>query len=164
MVEDVEDTEGWVPMVYMFSHYGRDSFLEEYKSQIKKEEGIVAVDSNEKMYYWTYPGSGDPYNVKTEGHPLNYDRVFIDEEGLKWAYVNYYYMGWHSFWICVDDPSNLNLPVREVDDEMPEPPESIDRVYGDVTVFVWFAAGLAAVLVIVTGCLIWGIYGKRGKV
>ena len=64
----------------------------------------------------------------------------------------------------VDDPSNLNLPVREVDDEMPEPPESIDRVYGDVTVFVWFAAGLAAVLVIVTGCLIWGIYGKRGKV
>lgn len=164
LVEDVEDTEGWVPMVYMFSHYGRDSFLEEYKSQIKKEEGIVAVDSNEKMYYWAYPGSGDPYNVKTEGHPLNYDRVFIDEEGLKWAYVNYYYMGWHSFWICVDDPSNLNLPVREVDDEMPEPPESIDRVYGDVTVFVWFAAGLAAVLVIVTGCLIWGIYGKRGKV
>ena len=30
LVEDVEDTEGWVPMVYMFSHYGRDSFPVSY--------------------------------------------------------------------------------------------------------------------------------------
>ena len=99
--------------------------------------------------------------MKTEGHSLNYDRVFIDEEGLKWAYVNYYYQGWHTFWICMDDPSNSNLPVREVDNEMPEPPESIDRVGGGITVSVWLVAGLVAVVMMVTGCLIWGTYGKK---
>ncbi|MCQ4744174.1 hypothetical protein [Blautia producta] len=166
LVEDSENKEGWVTMVYMFTHYCGDSFLEEYKSQIKKEEGSIDIDSGEKIYYFAYPGSGDPFNVnnvKMEGHSLNYDRVFTDEEGLKWAYVNYYYQGWHTFWICMDDPSNSNLPVREVDNEMPEPPESIDRVGGGITVSVWLVAGLVAVVMMVTGCLIWGTYGKRGK-
>ena len=166
LVEDSENKEGWVPMVYMFTHYCGDSFLEEYKSQIKKEEGSIDIDSGEKIYYFAYPGSGDPFNVnnvKMEGHSLNYDRVFTDEEGLKLAYVNYYYQGWHTFWICMDDPSNSNLPVREVDNEMPEPPESIDRVGGGITVSVWLVAGLVAVVMMVTGCLIWGTYGKRGK-
>ena len=98
--------------LYVFSLCKR-FFLEEYKSQIKKEEGMLRLTAMRRCIIGRIPVQGDPYNVKTEGHPLNYDRVFIDEEGLKWAYVNYYYMGWHSFWICVDDPSNLNLPVRE---------------------------------------------------
>lgn len=44
---------------------------------------------------------------------------------------------------------------------MPEPPESIDRVGGGITVSVWLVAGLVAVVMMVTGCLIWGTYGKK---
>lgn len=163
LVEDGEIAEGWVPMVYMYAHYGGDSFLEEYKSQIKKEEGIVDVSTSETIYRWAYPGSGDPFIVRMEGSPLSYDNVFTDEQGLKWAYVDYYYHGPHTYWVCIDDPSNLSLPIREVDDEMPDPPKTIDRVNGDFSVYAWLAAGGIAVTVIVTGCLIWGIYGNRRK-
>lgn len=162
LVEDVEGGEGWVPMAYMYSSYGGSSFLKEYQSQIKIEIGIIDVDSSETIYSWAYPGSGDPSPVRMEGNPLSYDRVFTDEQGLKWAHVNYYYYGSYTYWVCMDDPSNLNLPIREVDNSIPDPPKAIDRVNGGFTVSVWVVAGLTAVLVIVTGCLIWGIYGKGG--
>ena len=36
--------------------------------------------------------------------------IFTDDEGRDWGYVSYFY-GFRDFWVCLNDPSNPNIPA-----------------------------------------------------
>ena len=100
-------------------------------------------------------------------------------------------MGNRDFWVCVDEPQNPNLPVREINEEVKEAPEKIDGVPGTSaevdngtdknirnekadkqtaenenaagtgTENIWTAALLVVLTAAVTGIIIKKFFGKK---
>ena len=121
---------------------------------------------------------------------FDYGSTFTDEEGHQWGNVGYY-MGNRDFWVCVDEPQNPNLPVREINEEVKEAPEKIDGVPGTSaevdngtdknirnekadkqtaenenaagtgTENIWTAALLVVLTAAVTGIIIKKFFGKK---
>lgn len=110
---------------------------------------------------------------------FDYGSEFTDEEGMHWGNVGYY-MGNKDFWVCIDEPENPDLPVREINRDIAEAPEKIpgvpetsseapEKIPGvHETSSVKSKAGnirLVAVLVgltaAVTGFAVWKFYGKH---
>lgn len=152
------DRSGWVPMVYMYPVYNSLSFQEEYADMLKEESG--SIPGEQSVYAWDYPGAEESYTLEiVKDSPLNYSTVFTDEEGLHWANMGYY-MGYRDFWVCLDDPANPDLPVRQVDREMPEPPETIERVNAS-SFMIWPVAFLIVLVIGISWFLIWKFYGKK---
>lgn len=95
---------GWVRMEHMALKYDSEAFMEEYAEQIVEEEVVVGSDAEMVIGFWKYPGSKEKNEVKISKEGLTLSKTFVDEEGHKWAYVNYF-RAMKRYWVCVDAPS-----------------------------------------------------------
>ncbi len=99
---------GWMPMAYMEAVYDSIAFAQEYEAQITEETGSIAEQyRGESVYFWKYPGSseGSAFAIdENEDYLPMYDKVYVDEEGRRWGYINYHY-GYKNVWICIDQPT-----------------------------------------------------------
>ncbi|WP_167956099.1 hypothetical protein [Anaerosporobacter faecicola] len=111
-------TTGWVRLEELNVVYDEISFREDHTGQIQSYSGdFDTYEIKEQIYIWTYPGSGEALNKidKTtwdnkENAP-NLSECYTDEDGREWGYVGYYYgMGG---WICISDPENEKLPIKQ---------------------------------------------------
>ena len=131
------NVEGWVDMDEMTLLYDHTAFAEDYKDQIKPYNGEFAdYKGTDKVFnFYEYPGAPEISHWLTATTKMVpeltgiYDdgesviqSVFVDENGLTWGYLGYYY-GRLNAWFCLDDPDGVNdekqtdFPLREVEYE-----------------------------------------------
>lgn len=119
-----ESKTGWVAMDYMDVVYDYISFNEEYGADIVAESGALAAEyAGQTVKFWSYPSALVPMDVlmpDEAGDLPQYSKTFVDEKGLKWGYVGYFY-GMKNCWICLDNPVGTlgelypnGIPVRGV--------------------------------------------------
>lgn len=117
-----ESKTGWVAMDYMDVVYDYISFNEEYGADIVAESGALAAEyAGQTVKFWSYPSALVPMDVlmpDEAGDLPHYSKTFVDEKGLKWGYVGYFY-GMKNCWICLDNPVGTlgelypnGIPVR----------------------------------------------------
>lgn len=104
---------GWIRMEDLALVYDHISFDEEHGSEFVPYNGNYdALRNSEGVIFWTYPGSG--VTVSTENkitEDFSIEHTYMDTVGRQWGYVEYYF-GYRSFWVCISDPSDPNLPVN----------------------------------------------------
>ncbi len=119
---DMEGQLGWVPMPYMVLLYDYISFAEEYKNQIQEERGKVDIhymvleNSDYGIEFWTYPGSARSYRFILDGWGdgmPEYTHTFVDEDGRKWGFVDYYLGDNVKRWVCISKDEDLFLDYEE---------------------------------------------------
>lgn len=152
-----ESKTGWVAMDYMKVIYDYISFAQEYAANIVEETGILPAEySGQTVKFWEYPSAWIPSDVimPEEADDLpRYSKTFVDETGLKWGYVGYFY-GMKNMWICLDNPVGtleelypVSIPARDmeivykeyVDDietgtEKPQIGSEENQIYEDIRV------------------------------
>lgn len=148
--------EGWVPMDDLSLVYDSWEFITDHAGEIT-EADLVPVDFSEAVLY-RYPHGPvreDTLTEDTDYQPFSqsFSRLYTDEGGLRWGYVNYY-MGHQESWVCLDDPMN-----RELDTGIVPAAPSAAQTRGSATVSAGppalvIAAGLVAVVAAVTAVLI----------
>lgn len=131
------NVEGWVDMDEMTLLYDHTAFAEEYADQIRPYSGEFAdYDGDDKIFnFYEYPGAPEISHwlkattkmvpeltgIYDDGESV-IQSVFVDENGLTWGYLGYYY-GRLNAWFCLDDPDGVNdekqtdFPLREVEYE-----------------------------------------------
>ncbi|MBQ9924924.1 MAG: hypothetical protein IJO51_02770 [Clostridia bacterium] len=131
------NVEGWVDMDEMTLLYDHTAFAEDYKDQIKPYNGEFAdYKGTDKVFnFYEYPGAPEISHwlkattkmvpeltgIYDDGESV-IQSVFVDENGLTWGYLGYYY-GRLNAWFCLDDPDGVNdekqtdFPLREVEYE-----------------------------------------------
>lgn len=161
-----KSTDGWVPMDQMELIYDGQCFEEEYAAFITDYNGEFAdYDGDAKLIpIYEYPGAPEAMEtIKTdtmdvmgnltgkEGNSY-ISKIFVDEDGRTWGYVNYMY-GIRHFWFCLDEPDGTDFPVREVKTpvlipaQTPVLPAKGYLPYGLVGAVVAVTGGVLAVLV-----------------
>ena len=104
---------GWIRMDDLALVYDHISFDEEHGKEFVPYNGDYDALRNAKdVIFWTYPGSGE--NVSTEdkiSEEFRIEHTYTDTAGRQWGYVEYYF-GYRSFWVCISDPSDPNLPAN----------------------------------------------------
>lgn len=169
--EDGAEVSGWVPMDHLAELYDWHAFEAEYGDRFRPYNGEFAgYDGAPEIVFWAYPGAPEP-NVVVDtdsrfARDLGSDdtfwgstwqNVFTDENGLTWGFIRYHETGW----LCFDDPTATEFPVREVEEAelipaqtpvMPEP----------AAAYVPYVL-VGAVVVVTAGLLFWFYFRKRGK-
>lgn len=189
---DNEEISGWVPMDQLSLIYDHVSFVEEYGEQFRDYDGEFAGYDGPAhgITFWEYPGAAQPNVVwKYEADileeltgPYAFSEVFEDEQGHIWGFVGYLY-GHRSFWICLDDPTGTDFPVRDIHQEEliparspdePALPETLDDASGIQSAgpvartaaaasVSWAPYVLVAAVVLVTAALIFWFYLRKKK-
>ena len=127
-----ENWSGWIPMDYLLLKYDSICFREEFADRIVEESGTLEEISGQ-VYFWSYPGGELHAAFSVEGSSLpEYDAVFADDAGRKWAHVGYY-AGLRDVWLCLDAPTadyqilyadhapqQVTHPVKDTTAEIPE--------------------------------------------
>lgn len=115
---DDENKTGWVAMDYMDVVYDYISFNEEYNANIVEESGTLAAEyAGQTVKFWSYPSALIPTDVvmpDEAGDLPEYSKTFVDEKGLKWGYVGYFY-GMKNKWVCLDNPVGTLLDLYPED-------------------------------------------------
>lgn len=130
-----ESKTGWVPMDYMEVVYDYISFSQEYAASIVNENGVLPEKyAGQTVKVWAYPSAWVPRDIVISAEEKNlpqYSQTFVDETGLKWGFIGYYY-GMKNMWICLDNPVGTlgelypgSIPTRDV--------ELVGKVYADGT-------------------------------
>lgn len=174
--EDGVTAYGWTPLEDLSLVYDHISFAEEYAGQIRDYNGEFAGYDGELnlINYYEYPGAPE---VK-EAHELSslyrqeikdrltgavkegscISRIFTDESGLTWGYVNYLF-GPVNGWFCLDSPDGTDFPVRqvpEVEFTAPQTPKA-----PMVSYLPYILVG--GVVTVTAGLLYWFYARKRSK-
>ena len=105
------ENEGWVNLADMALIYDYISFEEDHGHEFQAYDG--SGDHLTEACTYSYPGGTYISRAKTvEGHTYtlteSFQHLYTDENGLRWAYVEYYYL-LRNVWVCIDDPLNENL-------------------------------------------------------
>ena len=110
---------GWVQMNQLYVVYDSGAFMDAHSAAISEREfNLAKLDFDGDMVMWTWPGSG-VFNGKFNTQGLFGDdetnmnhgiTVYTDADGREWGYLGYFY-GWRNVWVCLDDPSNPNIPA-----------------------------------------------------
>lgn len=159
---------GWAPMDYLEVEPGLRSFSQKHSDEVQKFSGNYELpDGTDKLYFWTYPGSGEitaEFPVDSDEH-ISIHSSYTDKDGMQWGYVNYFYT--HDGWICMSDPSNDQIPVNEedaADAVMPPEPTVIIKPQPEGPNIVILVAILVVVVGAGTGILIRILFrGKAAK-
>lgn len=108
-----DNAQGWCRLGRLQLEYDSWAFSEDFQDQFTDYTGQMdSYEVKDRIYVWTYPGSGVQEGVISEIHPsyndgkLECNYVYTDPEGGAWGYVGYY-MG-HRDWIYLSDPENPN--------------------------------------------------------
>ena len=174
---DGKETSGWVPMPELELVYDFICFEEEYADRITDYNGEFAdYDGDaEAVNFYAYPGAPEvsqSFDVAklaqhmgdilenltgTPEYSSYISRIFVDEDGRTWGYVNYMY-GRLNSWFCLDEPDGTDFPVREVSTPSLTPAQTPVL---PVTAYVPYA--LVGAAVAATGGLLAVFYGKKRK-
>ncbi|MCR5585293.1 MAG: hypothetical protein K6F63_07670 [Lachnospiraceae bacterium] len=105
-------SEEYIPLDHAVVVYDHISFSEEYKDKINivKDE---CFELKKGYLRWRYPGAETFEEMPIDVENAYASYRFTDEQGLNWLFFGYV-NGIRNFWICIDDPENDKLPVREV--------------------------------------------------
>lgn len=107
-----ESYDGWLPMSELALIYDSLCFEEDYGDTFEPCTGSLAELGEVALY--SYPGgvlqSSGLMDVR-EADWAEYDSVYTDENGLRWATVGYLY-GFRNVWYCIDDPANEGLGIE----------------------------------------------------
>lgn len=131
--ESLEQKSGWAPMDQLLVVYDYMSFHDDHKDEIYEYTGgVESLYEVGDIAFWTWPGSGElAWILQDEWRNPESDSGFLtpyvaykDEEGREWAYFSYVY-GTRNSWVCMDDPSNLDIPAFNAE------PEPVLRQPGD---------------------------------
>lgn len=106
-------TTGWVLMDDLTLIYDHISFDEEHGKEFVPYSGDYdALRNAEGVIFWTYPGSGETVSTEIKiTEDFHIEHAYTDPAGRQWGYVEYYF-GYRSFWVCISDPSDPNLPAN----------------------------------------------------
>lgn len=144
---------GWIHSDDVSREYDSECFLAEHTTTLYEDDGYSAPT----VQMYTYPNSGDCYEMAenadyaTIGETIG--QTYIDEAGLQWGYIGYYWKC--SGWVCMDDPTNTALDSGVVAPEM-----SVSQLRGSdaaveaPTNDLWIATGLVVAVVAVTGMIL----------
>ncbi len=108
-------SEKYILLDSVYPEYDNICFQIDYNDQLTSLSEPKEFEVKKDYVLWDYPGAkysdikvsfNDPYKI-------DYSITFEDEEGLNWIYVGYM-MGYRNFWICIDDPTNTELKIRDV--------------------------------------------------
>lgn len=159
LYDDFNGNTGWIPMAYLYPEYDSIEFQKDFKDQIIAKQGeLTGVKKDQRVFGWPYPGAKTPQDMTVQDNPITYDSVFVDEEGNRWIHVGYYY-GTRDFWMFEAQPDTTAVPLREIHQEIPTPPESIDRAASGIS---WpLIIGLVVAVVAITAILIRVFYPKK---
>lgn len=120
-----ESKTGWVPMDYMEVVYDYISFSQEYAASIVEENGVLPEEyAGQTVKFWAYPSAWIPTDVTMPAEAADlpqYGKTFVDEKGLKWGYIGYFY-GMKNMWVCLDNPVGtlgelypMGIPARDIE-------------------------------------------------
>ncbi len=106
-------TTGWVHMSDLVLIYDHISFDEEHGNEFVPYNGDYdALRNTQGVIFWAYPGSGQTVSTQEEiGEDFRFEHAYTDTAGRQWGYVEYYF-GYRSFWVCISDPTDPNLPAN----------------------------------------------------
>jgi len=163
---------GWLDMNMVVKKYDNSSFEEEFGDQFIEGEFPYEPDleAGTEVYLWAYPGAPATQGTlaieadrSQGGNAPVFSMLYTDENGLEWGQIGYYY-GRRNVWICISDPTNDSLPVREIaydlvpaSDNIPE--SSSGGIFDAGSPYL--AVVLVALTVIITAVLIAFLYGKK---
>ncbi len=157
-VVEYEDSTGWILMEELTVIYDNISFMEEHEDEIRAYEGEFDdyVPGKERIQFYEYPGSGmatSAMDIMEDKPEISY--TYKDAEGRLWGYIGYYFA--HRGWICIDDPTNANIPGSEKQPEatiippatqLPDPSGSLISLEVVLTAVLVVAVVLATVVII----------------
>ena len=94
---------GWIPLDTMNRVYDRECFTLEHGEDFISAEGI-SPDLSGGAVFFEYPASPRKwvYGSETDFSDISYAKAWVDENGVTWLHVIYYY-GMRG-WICADNP------------------------------------------------------------
>jgi len=114
-LQNGSDKSGWFLMDGLELIYDGISFIEDHEYEFYNYEGDVAdLKQYDKLVLWTYPNSGQTtgylYTSFFEDDYMDFyfTRAYLDDQGLEWGYVGYYY-GRQDSWVCISDPTATDL-------------------------------------------------------
>jgi len=163
---------GWLDMDMVVKKYDTVSFQEEFEDKLTlgEFEFEPGLEKDTEVYLWAYPGSEAPqgtFTIKADNSSddkaLTFSLLFTDENGFEWGKINYYY-GIRNVWICITDPTNDSLPVREIDYDLIPASDSIPAISSGGVFSAnspYLAIILVAFVVIITAVLIAFLYRKN---
>ena len=171
---DEGQVDGWAPLSELTLIYDHIAFEEEYAEQIRDYNGEFANYDGDAAVINFFPYPGAPAEQLTRSMETDMmdvmanltgtaenqsyiSKVFTDENGLTWGYVNYMY-GHLNSWFCLDEPDGADFPVREV-----SAAELIPAQEPTLPAAAYVPYILVAAVVAVTGGLLVFFYGKRRK-
>ncbi len=104
---------GWIRMDDLALVYDHISFDDEHGNEFVPYNGDYDALRNAKgVIFWTYPGSGETVSTQNKiTEDFRIEHAYTDAAGYQWGYVEYYF-GYRSFWVCISDPSDPNLPAN----------------------------------------------------
>ncbi len=110
---DNEYHEGWVALDQMALLYDHIAFEEDHGTEFTQYDG--SGDQLERACLYSWPGGvyESTLEFDREHNPPSgaLRRLYTDQNGLRWAFVGYYY-GHRDAWLCIDDPLNEDLGVE----------------------------------------------------
>ncbi|MCL2671846.1 MAG: hypothetical protein FWF10_07405 [Clostridiales bacterium] len=156
-------TSGWAPMEQLALVYDSTAFASEYGSEFYTYSGDYdALAAPDEVILWTWPGSGEIHSRMDAGYfaeGYEFEHAYTDAEGREWGYIGYW-MGRRNAWVCIDAPTDENLPLQN-------PPPPIGRpTRGNAPgtdLMLWIVAGLVLVLVAGMVVVVWKL-GKRRNI
>lgn len=153
---------GWIPMKDLLVCYDNYSFVEEHEDEFEEYEGGFDAHAYEdKIRFWTYPGSGvisSSVDMSDwEGEQMSFSYIYTDEADRQWGYVGYFFA--HRGWVCLSDPTSESLPSNEVvyKDLIPAAKPNKPVASGDLTLVIILVVGV----VVLTAVLIAVIFRKK---
>ena len=121
--------EQWVRMDDLKVIYDNQSFWEDHKGEILKNDGsydymLDKYQGETKIVFWKYPNSGIVSHTFTDDIRSSYfQSIYKDEQGRVWGYCGYLYC--MSGWMLFNDPSTTDLSTLK-DKEEVVPTATID--------------------------------------
>ena len=173
-VVEQEDGTCWVRLDEVVRKYDSELFRAEHADALVPFDELAFDYENLRgldgeIVVWTYPGSGESSGTITEfkggADSFGFSDCYTDENGLRWGYIGYYF-GWRDCWICLDDPTNPSLPVKETLAAVqalhqPQPGASGVEVQPERGRELLLAGGLVAAVVGVTAILLAVFYRRK---
>lgn len=97
--------------------YDSTEFIKDNEPLYQLDVDLSELIATPGVLFWTYPGSGELVTGEggmdlDENFTVSYG--YTDVDGNTWGFVQYYY-GIRDSWVCLSDPTNVNLPIHTAD-------------------------------------------------